>query len=143
MTDRYVCDSCAHVKCVCGSMIQPGCDCPLQSNGSHYEWCTSGKGRATLPAKAGKPTAGGPKCEKVSADAVSDANSRQIGGEHYRKVAGAPQHWDFVLAHGIPYMEAQIIKYLMRWRDKGGLQDLEKAKHFLEKLIEHESTKPV
>lgn len=68
-----------------------------------------------------------------------EANSHQVGGSHYRKVPNAPQHWDFVLAHGIPYMEAQIIKYVMRWRDKGGIQDLEKAKHFLEKLIEHES----
>ena len=119
------------------------CDCPLQSNATHYEWCSSGKGRkrGILPAKAGKPAVGGAKCESV-VGAGSGANSRQVGGEHYRKVAGAPQHWDFVLAHGIPYMEAQIIKYVMRWRDKGGLQDLEKAKHFLEKLIEHESTYP-
>jgi hypothetical protein len=33
-------------------------------------------------------------------------------------------------------MEAQIIKYVFRWRDKNGRQDLYKAKHFLEKLIE-------
>lgn len=65
------------------------------------------------------------------------ANQRQVGGDHYKKQG--IQHWDYVLANGIPYMEAQIIKYVSRWRDKGGIQDLEKAKHFLEKLIEHES----
>lgn len=64
------------------------------------------------------------------------ANERQVGGEHYREPI---QHWDLVLANKIPYMEAQIIKYVMRWQRKNGLQDLEKARHFLEKLIEHES----
>jgi hypothetical protein len=46
------------------------------------------------------------------------------------------QHWDYVLANNIPYLEAQIIKYLTRWRKKNGFQDLEKAQHFLSKLIE-------
>lgn len=64
------------------------------------------------------------------------ANERQEGGGHYK---GAPvEHWDFVLMHGIPYMEAQIIKYAMRWRKKGGLEDLRKARHFIDKLIEWE-----
>jgi len=61
------------------------------------------------------------------------ANLRQIGGKHYQKPI---QHWDFVIANSIPYMEAQIIKYLFRWRERGGLKDLLKAQHFLEKLIE-------
>src|SRR4051794_15026671 len=61
------------------------------------------------------------------------ANDRQVGGEHYKSPI---QHWDFVEANGIPYMEAQIIKYVMRHAKKGGRKDLEKAQHFLEKLIE-------
>ena len=61
------------------------------------------------------------------------ANTRQVGGAHYR---GGIQHWDFVIANDIPYLEAQIIKYVFRWRKKGGLQDLEKARHCLDKLIE-------
>lgn len=64
------------------------------------------------------------------------ANDRQEGGAHYK---GAPvEHWDFVLMHNIPYMEAQVIKYVMRWRAKNGLEDLRKARHFIEKLIEWE-----
>lgn len=64
------------------------------------------------------------------------ANERQVGGSHYK---GAPvQHWDFVLMHQIPYMEAQVIKYVMRWRKKNGVEDLRKAAHFIEKLIEWE-----
>jgi Protein of unknwon function (DUF3310) len=64
---------------------------------------------------------------------LSKANKRQIGGKHYQKFI---QHWDVVLANSIPYMEAQIMKYVMRWREKDGVHDLKKAQHFLEKLIE-------
>lgn len=64
------------------------------------------------------------------------ANSVQVGGDHYKKQV--VQHWDYVLANDIPYMEAQIIKYVSRWRDKNGMEDLKKAQHFLSKLIEHE-----
>jgi hypothetical protein len=64
------------------------------------------------------------------------ANDTQVGGTHYKK--HKIQHWDYVIANDIPYMEAQVIKYVGRWRDKAGVLDLEKAKHFLEKLIEVE-----
>ena len=65
----------------------------------------------------------------------SRANDRQVGGNHYKAEF---EHWDFVLMHKMPYMEAQIFKYVLRWREKDGVEDLEKAKHFLEKLIEWE-----
>lgn len=64
------------------------------------------------------------------------ADQKQVGGEHYKQQA--IQHWTYVLANNIPYMEAQIIKYVTRWRSKGGIDDLRKAAHFLEKLIENE-----
>lgn len=64
------------------------------------------------------------------------ANEEQVGGTHYK---GKPiEHWDFVLMHNIPYLEAQVIKYMMRWRDKNGVEDLRKARHFVDKLIEYE-----
>lgn len=67
---------------------------------------------------------------------MSEANKTQEGGSHYK---GQPiEHWDFVLMHNIPYMEAQVIKYMMRWRRKNGVEDLRKARHFIDKLIEHE-----
>jgi UDP-3-O-acyl-N-acetylglucosamine deacetylase len=40
------------------------------------------------------------------------------------------------MANNIPYMEGSAIKYLCRWRDKGGIQDLHKAQHFIARLIE-------
>lgn len=64
------------------------------------------------------------------------ANEEQVGGAHYK---GKPiEHWDFVLMHNIPYLEAQVIKYMMRWRKKNGVEDLRKARHFIDKLIETE-----
>lgn len=69
----------------------------------------------------------------------SDANKKQVAGTHYKKQV--IQHWDYVVANGIPYLEAQVIKYVSRHQDKNGIQDLEKAKHFLEKLIEVEKEK--
>lgn len=63
------------------------------------------------------------------------ANDRQVGGEHYKKYGGL-QHWDVVVKFGLDYFQGQITKYVMRWKDKGGVQDLKKAAHFLEKYIE-------
>lgn len=63
------------------------------------------------------------------------ANMNQIGGTHYKTPI---EHWDYVIANDIPYLEAQIIKYLTRWRKKDGVQDLRKSQHFLQKLFETE-----
>lgn len=61
------------------------------------------------------------------------ANEKQVGGLHYQ---AAYQHWDMVIEHDLNYFEGQITKYVMRARKKNGLQDLQKAMHFLEKYIE-------
>jgi len=64
------------------------------------------------------------------------ANEKQIGGDHYKKTKIQP--WDYVLANGIGFLEGNAIKYLTRWKDKGGVADLEKARHYIDKLIETE-----
>jgi len=66
---------------------------------------------------------------------MSSANKRQVGGTHYKK-DGAVEHWDMVWQWKLDYFQGQITKYVMRWKDKGGVQDLEKARHFLDKYIE-------
>lgn len=67
---------------------------------------------------------------------MTEANKRQVGGDHYRK--NVLEHWDIVALTGLDYYQGNITKYVMRWRDKGGIQDLEKARHYLEKYIELE-----
>jgi len=61
---------------------------------------------------------------------------KQIGGKHYKGAGEAMQHWNIVAAHNLDYFQGQITKYVMRWKFKNGIEDLEKAKHFLEKYIE-------
>ena len=66
----------------------------------------------------------------------SGANTKQIGGSHYK----APiECWDFILANELGYLEGTAIKYIVRHKKKNGVEDLQKAIHFLEKLIEHSS----
>ncbi len=60
----------------------------------------------------------------------------QVGGDHYKKHAIQPI--EFIHANRIPFCEANAIKYLCRWRDKGGIADLEKARHYIDLLIELE-----
>jgi hypothetical protein len=72
--------------------------------------------------------------------AVKDAvNDKQIGGTHYKRLTIQP--WDYVLANELGYMEGSVIKYISRWKNKNGLEDLYKCRHFLNKLIEHEEAK--
>jgi len=65
------------------------------------------------------------------------ANDTQVAGTHYKDKAIQP--WDFILANDIGYLEGNVIKYVSRWKDKGGVQDLLKARHYLDKLIESQA----
>jgi hypothetical protein len=69
---------------------------------------------------------------------MTEANKRQVGGSHYKK-SGVLEHWDLVAIYNWDYFQARTIAYVMRWREKGGIQDLEKARHFLDKYIELET----
>lgn len=60
----------------------------------------------------------------------------QEGGDHYKDMEIQPVV--FIHANGIPFIEGCIIKYMCRWRERGGLQDIKKAIHFLKMLIELE-----
>jgi len=60
-------------------------------------------------------------------------NDKQVGGTHYKD--NSIQPWDYVWANNLGYFEGSAIKYITRWRQKGGIEDLRKAVHFLEKLI--------
>jgi hypothetical protein len=65
------------------------------------------------------------------------ATDKQVSGDHYKKLAIQPIA--YIHANKLPFCEGSVVKYITRWRDKGGLADLEKAKHFIELLIELES----
>lgn len=67
------------------------------------------------------------------------ANSTQIGGEHYTSKAVQP--WEAMEAwmtyeQFAGFLRGNAIKYLARCDDKGGVDDLRKARHYIDKLIE-------
>jgi Protein of unknwon function (DUF3310) len=61
---------------------------------------------------------------------------RQEGGSHYKDLPIQPV--EFIHANAIGYFEGNVIKYVSRWRNKNGIADLEKAKHYIDLLIELE-----
>lgn len=65
------------------------------------------------------------------------ANENQVGGVHYRTKPIQP--WDYIAANNIGFFEGNIIRYVSRWREKNGVEDLRKARHYIDKLIELES----
>lgn len=71
------------------------------------------------------------------------ANEDQIGGTHYRDTSmNCPQchlelqHWDISWYSNFDMFQYAITKYLWRWRMKGGVESLRKARHALDKYIE-------
>ena len=72
--------------------------------------------------------------EDVTAKPVADTPlSYQVGGNHYNSMKIQPV--EFIVANDIPYREANVIKYVVRYKNKNGLQDLLKARQYLDMLI--------
>ena len=65
------------------------------------------------------------------------AKDVQIAGTHYKEMAIQPV--EYILANKLGYVEGNIIKYVSRWKNKGKVEDLRKAKHYLQILIEEEN----
>ena len=61
----------------------------------------------------------------------------QVGGGHYKDLSIQPV--EYIHANTIGYFEGNVIKYVSRWRKKNGIADLEKAKHYIDLLIELET----
>jgi len=59
---------------------------------------------------------------------------KQVGGSHYKNYKIQPI--EFIIKNNIGFVEGNIIKYILRFKEKGGVQDLNKAKHYIELLID-------
>jgi len=64
------------------------------------------------------------------------AYDKQIGGSHYRKMKIQPS--EFINKNNLPFAEGNAIKYICRHKHKGERQDLEKAKHYIDMIIERD-----
>ena len=60
----------------------------------------------------------------------------QVGGGHYKDMKIQPV--EYIYHNGIGFIEGSVIQYVSRWRRKNGVEDLKKARHFLDLLIEME-----
>ena len=65
---------------------------------------------------------------------MTTANATQVGGSHYTSKAVQP--WDASREAFIGYLHGNALKYMALWQDKGGIEDVKKARHYIDKLIE-------
>ncbi len=64
------------------------------------------------------------------------ALDKQVSGNHYKQFEIQPI--EFITKNKIPFIEGNVIKYICRWREKNGLEDLDKVIHYVELLKELE-----
>lgn len=69
-------------------------------------------------------------------NSIMGYKSSQVGGDHYRKKSIQPV--EYIYSNGLDFFEGNVVKYITRWRNKGGLQDLNKIKEYVDILIELE-----
>ena len=65
---------------------------------------------------------------------MTKAIDTQVGGDHYKLMKIQPL--EFIMANNMSYCEANVVKYVSRWRSKNGVEDLRKARHYIDLLIE-------
>ena len=102
-------------------MTSPFCENCGGAIGQHAMWCKNN-----------------PRCAEYVEQLVN-ANDHQVGGDHYTKLAIQPMQYS--MANKLDACQHTVIKYVTRFRDKGGIEDLEKAKHVIDLLIEFERSK--
>lgn len=93
---------------------------------------------AAGPAQQPPPPRAGSEDIKAG-ESLLRANDRQEGGTHYKQFRY--ETWDVIVDWNLGYLDGNAVKYLSRWRLKGGIQDLKKARHYIDKLIETEEAK--
>jgi len=71
-------------------------------------------------------------------DINSDIPERVIHPKHYNE---GIEMWDYAYTHKLDFFEGNIVKYVTRWKTKNGIEDLKKAKQYLDKLIQLEQAK--
>ena len=63
----------------------------------------------------------------------------QVGGKHYKDLAIQPV--EYISKNNLSYLQGSVIKYTTRYKSKGGVEDLQKAIHFLQMMIHEEENK--
>ena len=66
-------------------------------------------------------------------DHIGDHTSKQVGGNHYERMKIQPI--EYIMANELDFCEGNIVKYVSRYKHKNGIEDLKKARHYLNLLI--------
>jgi hypothetical protein len=74
--------------------------------------------------------------DKAGVPLRKGAVSRQVGGDHYKSLAIQPA--EFIHRNGLGFLEGNVVKYIVRHRQKGGRDDVLKAIHYCQLLLEFE-----
>jgi hypothetical protein len=74
---------------------------------------------------------------ELATDNKTSALNVQEGGDHYKRMKIQPI--EYITANNLSFIEGSVVKYISRWKNKNGIQDLKKARHFLDILIEQQS----
>ncbi len=69
--------------------------------------------------------------------AQQNARAVQIGGDHYKKLAIQP--FEYAMANNLNAGQTLVLRYITRYRDKNGIEDLRKARHVIDLMIERET----
>lgn len=69
------------------------------------------------------------------------ALDEQVGGNHYKDFSIQPV--EFIHKNDLGFIAGNIVKYICRYKEKGGIKDLQKVKHYVEILLEFELKKPM
>lgn len=113
------------------------------TNGGHYVTCVDHPSQAkaaTIKITEADPLAvvkqGGPSTAAEAAEAAL-ALDRQEGGDHYKDMPIQPAQ--YIHANALGYFEGNVVKYVSRWRKKNGVEDLKKARHYIDLLLDLET----
>jgi hypothetical protein len=68
-----------------------------------------------------------------------DPLTAQVGGDHYKNLVIQPV--EYITANNLSYLQGSVIKYVTRYQDKNGVEDLQKAIHFIKMMIQEEEDK--
>lgn len=83
-------------------------------------------------------TAGAISPEPCVLGTPGTARETQVGGSHYQNKI---QPFDIIDAWELDFYEGNVLKYLLRYKYKNGSQDLKKAQHYLQKVLENHEAK--
>lgn len=86
--------------------------------------------------KANQPTIIGGTGPREFIEEETLVHDKQVGGNHYKSLVIEPNEYNY--KNKLPYFEGQVVKYVTRHKLKNGVEDIDKAIHYLELIKEYE-----